>query len=44
MLFDSVGILKYFDNPYKLIVEIDCGIYHYYRALIPKYIKNILNM
>jgi len=39
VMFSSVGILRYFDNPYKLIVEIDPGISDYYQALIPKYIR-----
>ena len=39
MLFQSIGKLKYFDNPYKLIVEVDNEIARYYRSFIPKYLK-----
>jgi hypothetical protein len=39
-MFTSTGILKYHDNPYKLIVEIDQNISDYYRSLIPKWIKS----
>lgn len=35
MLFESTGVLKYYENPYKAVVIIDPGIYLYYRALIP---------
>lgn len=38
-MFNSTGILKYHNNPYKLIVEIDQNICDYYRSLIPKWIK-----
>ncbi len=27
--------MRYFENPYKAVVFVDEGIYHYYRALIP---------
>ena len=37
-MFKSIGILRYFDNPYKLIVDVDPVISDYYQALIPKYI------
>jgi len=39
MIFDSIGRLIYFNNPYKLIVEIDSEISRYYLSLIPKYIQ-----
>lgn len=35
-MFSSIGILKYFNNPHKLIVEIDPEISNFYRSLIPK--------
>lgn len=35
-MFESVGIIKYHTNPYKLIVEVDPEISRYYRSLIPK--------
>lgn len=38
-MFLSSGRLKYFQNPYKLIVEVDQGISDFYRTLVPKYIK-----
>lgn len=38
-MFCSSGILKYSDNPIKLIVEADNEIAKYYRSVIPKYIK-----
>ena len=37
-LLTSVGTLRYSENPYKLIVEVDPEIVRYYRALLPKYI------
>jgi hypothetical protein len=37
-MFKSIGTLRYFTNPHKLIVEIDPGISDYYRSLVPKYI------
>lgn len=36
-MFKSIGVLKYFNNPYKLIVSVDEEISKYYRSLIPKY-------
>ncbi len=38
-MFSSIGILRYFENPYKLIVEADQNISDYYRNLVPKYLK-----
>lgn len=38
-MFTSTGFLKYYTDPYKLIVEVDQGISDYYRSTIPKYIK-----
>lgn len=35
-MFYSTGILKYFSNPLKLIVQVDQGISDFYRTLIPK--------
>jgi hypothetical protein len=35
----STGILRYSENPYKLIVEVDPEIVRYYRALVPKWIS-----
>lgn len=35
----SWGILKYFPDPYKLIVEVDNEIGTYYRSLVPAYLK-----
>jgi hypothetical protein len=37
-MFTSTGTIKYYSNPYKLIVEVDQDISEYYRKLIPKYI------
>lgn len=37
MFFNSTGILKYSDNPYKLVVDVDEETSRYYRSLIPKY-------
>jgi hypothetical protein len=37
-VYSSTGILKYSENPYKLIVLIDKEITNYYRSLIPKYV------
>ena len=39
MFYNSIGILKYSDNPYKLIVEVDEEISRYYRYLVPKFIN-----
>lgn len=39
MKFLDYGILRYFENPYKLIVEIDSEISYYYAALVPKYFR-----
>ena len=36
-MFTTIGILTYYDNPYKLAVGIDDEIGRYYRSLIPKY-------
>ena len=33
----SIGTIKYSENPYKIIVEIDQAIADYYRSFIPKY-------
>ena len=41
-LFKSNGVLKYEDASqykYKLILEVDRGIYFFYRSLIPKWIQ-----
>lgn len=38
MLHTAQGILKYNQNSYKLIVEVEQDIVDYYRALLPKYI------
>jgi hypothetical protein len=38
-MFISTGILKYSENPFKLIVEIDQEIGLYYRSQLPKYIR-----
>jgi hypothetical protein len=35
----STGILRYSENPFKLIVEADDGIAKFYRAMIPKYYR-----
>lgn len=37
-MFKSVGTLRYFNDPHKLIVEIDPEISNYYQILIPKYV------
>jgi hypothetical protein len=37
MLHTSKGTLKYHNEPYKLILEVDQGIGDFYRSLIPKY-------
>jgi hypothetical protein len=37
-MFKSIGTLRYFGDPYKLIVEIDPEISKYYQSLIPPYI------
>jgi len=39
MMFDSVGILKYFDDSHKLIVEVDPEIVRYYRYFVPEWVK-----
>lgn len=36
LLYKSYGILKYFREPFKCIVEIDQNLVDYYRKLIPK--------
>lgn len=36
-MFSSIGKLKYYDNPCKLIVEVDQGLSDYYRTLLPKW-------
>lgn len=38
-MFTSSGMLKYSQNPIKLIVEIDPDIAKFTRALIPKYLR-----
>lgn len=38
-MFKSIGRLKYFFDPIKLIVEVDSGIVDFYRALIPRKIN-----
>lgn len=38
-MFLSSGLLKYSNNPLKLIVEVDPEIINFSRALIPKYIR-----
>ena len=37
-MFTSSGIIRYFDIPLKVIVEVDPEIVNYYRALVPKWI------
>ncbi len=37
-MFKSIGTLRYFNDPFKLIIEIDPEISNYYQALIPKYV------
>ena len=37
-MLSTIGTLVYYDNPYKLIVNIDDEIGNYYRSLIPKYL------
>lgn len=39
MFFISLGTLKYSDNPYKLIVEVEQSVSDYYKSLVPKYIN-----
>lgn len=34
--YKSSGILRYFDNPYKLWVEVDPELTAFYRSLVPK--------
>jgi len=34
-MYSSTGILRYSQNPYKLVVEADQGIADFYRSLIP---------
>lgn len=38
-MFESIGVLKYHDNSYKLIVDVDQGICNYYTSLLPKHIR-----
>lgn len=38
LLYQSSGILRYSDNPYRLVVEVDQELVSYYRSLIPKYL------
>lgn len=38
-MFSSKGVLRYSEDPYKLIVEVDQAIADYYRSLLPKYKK-----
>jgi len=38
VLCPSIGKLRYSDEGWKLIVEVDKGIAEYYRALIPKWL------
>ncbi len=38
-MFMSTGILRYFDDPCKLIVEVDTEIVRYYRNFVPKCIS-----
>lgn len=37
-MYSSTGILRYFQDPHKLIVEVDPGIAQFYRSMIPKWI------
>jgi hypothetical protein len=36
-MFESVGVLRYSNQPLlKLVLEVDRGIYHFYRSMVPK--------
>ena len=37
--FLDFGTLRYFENPYKIVVEIDPEISNYYASLVPKYFR-----
>ncbi len=37
--FLDFGIIKYFENPYKVVVEVDPEISNYYSSLVPKYFR-----
>jgi hypothetical protein len=39
ILYTSSGILRYSENPYKAVLEIDQGIVDYYRWFIPRSIS-----
>jgi hypothetical protein len=39
MRHESTGVLRYSQDPLKLILEIDPGIAEFYRSLIPKWIR-----
>ncbi len=38
-LYSSIGVLRYSDDPLKLVVEVDREISFYYRAMLPKWVK-----
>lgn len=38
-MHDSTGILRYSNDPYKLILEVDQGISDYYRWFVPKSVR-----
>ena len=35
----GIGILKYYDNEWKINVAVECDLAPYYRSLVPKYYK-----
>lgn len=37
--FLDYGTLRYFENPYKLVVEVNPEISNYYASLVPKYFR-----
>lgn len=39
MKFQAYGQLRYFEDPYKLIVEVEPEISYYYASLVPKYFR-----
>lgn len=38
-MFQSTAIIRYFDNPCKVVAEVDPEIVEYYRWLVPKWIN-----
>jgi hypothetical protein len=36
MLFKSTGILRYSNDPYRLVLDVDPEISRYYRSMVPK--------